>query len=103
MQFEDDVKVVITAQRMVSCPGGLQILGTEVPKALAPQLLLTNKQIRGEGRAIMYSSNNFSIVLDRASYLGYPSRIPRSISVVGGDLASIPSKWTWDDCPCMSP
>lgn len=78
---------------MISCKGGLQN-PVEAPRALEPQLLLTNKQIREESRAIMYNSNNFSIVLNQASYLGYSCRIPHSISLAGGDLASIPSKWT---------
>lgn len=42
----------------------------------------------------MCNSNNFSIVLNQASYLGYSGKVPRNISVAGGDLASIPSKWT---------
>ncbi|KAF6222902.1 hypothetical protein HO133_000953 [Letharia lupina] len=94
LQFEDDVEIAVTAKRMMSCKGGLQNPGTEAPTALAPQLLRTNKQIRKEGCAIMCKRNNFSIVLNQASYLGYSSRIPLSISVAGGDLASIPSKWT---------
>ena len=94
LHFEDDVEIAIMAQRIVSCKGGLQSPGTEAPKALAPQLLRTNKQIRREGCVIMCNSNNFSIVLNQASYLGYPGKVPRNISVAGGDLASIPSKWT---------
>ena len=81
---------------MISCEGGLQTPGTGTPKALAPQLLRTNKQIREEGRQIMCSRNNFSIILNEASYLGSCIKFPRSISVAGGDLASIPSKWTSD-------
>ena len=94
LHFEDDVEIAIMARRMVSCKGGLQTPSTEVPTALAPQLLQINKQIRKEGYVIMCNRNNFSIVLNQASYLGYPSKIPRSISVAGGDLASVPSKWT---------
>ena len=82
------------AQRMVSCKGGLQSPSMGAPTALAPQLLRTNKQIRREGCVIMCNSNNFSIVLNQASYLGYPGKTPRKTSVAGGDLASIPSKWT---------
>lgn len=44
----------------------------------------------------MYTSNRFSIVLNYASYLGYPSRTPLNVSLASGDLASIPSKWTSD-------
>lgn len=79
----------------------MQTPGTKVPTALAPQLLRTNKQIRKEGRAIMCKTNNFSIVLNQASYLGYSSRTPLSISVAEGDLASIPSKWTSDIRYCV--
>lgn len=94
LHFKDDVEIAIMAQRMVSCKGGLQSSGIEAPTALAPQLLRTNKQIRREGCVIMCNSNNFSIVLNQASYLGYPGKGPRKVSVTGGDLASIPSKWT---------
>lgn len=95
LHFEDDVEIAIMPQRMISCKGGLQTPCTEAPTALAPQLLRTNKQIRWEGSIIMCNSNKFSIVLNQASYLGYPSKFPRSFeSVAGGELASIPSKWT---------
>ena len=80
------------AQRLVFCRR-LQS-GKGAPTALAPQLLLTNKQIRMEGRAIMLKTNNFSVILNQASYLGYSSGTPLNASVVGGDIASIPSKWT---------
>ena len=97
LHFEDDVEIAIMAQRMVSCKGGLRIPGKEALTAFTPQLLRINKQIRREGFVIMCNSNNFSIVLNQASYLGYPSRVPRSfVSVAGGELASIPSKWTSD-------
>ena len=79
---------------MISCKGGLQTPGLEAPRALAPQLLRTNKQLRQEAHAIMCKINNFSIILNQASYLGYSSSFPLSISVAGGDLASVPSKWT---------
>ena len=94
LQFDDDVEIAITAQRMISCKGGLQTPGLEAPRALAPQLLRTNKQLRQEAHAIMCKINNFSIILNQASYLGYSSSIPLSISVAEGDLASVPSKWT---------
>ena len=41
----------------------------------------------------MCKTNNFSIILNQASYLGYSSRLPISISVTRGDLASVPSSW----------
>lgn len=49
----------------------------------------------------MYRNNSFSIILNQASYLGYSSRIPISISVAGGDLASIPSNWASDIRHCV--
>ena len=85
---------MIVAQRLISCKGGLQTPGTEAPRVLAPQLLQTNKQIRQEAHAIMCKTNNFSIVLNQASYLGFSNRRPINVSVAGGDLASIPSRWT---------
>lgn len=94
--MDDDVEVAITAQRMISCKGGLQTPGGEAPRTLAPQLLRTNRQIQQEASAIMCKTNNFSIVLNQASYLGFHSRIPLNISVAAGDLASVPSKWTSD-------
>lgn len=95
LHFEDNVEIAVMAQRLVSCKGGLRIPGREAPTALTPQLLRTNKQIRKAGFVIMCNSNNFSIVLNQASYLGYPSRISRSfVSVAGPELASIPSTWT---------
>ena len=68
--------------------------GKRTPTALAPQLVRTNKQIRMEGRTIMLKTNNFSVILNQASCLGYSSGIPLNVSVVGGDIASIPSNWT---------
>lgn len=94
--LDDDVEVAITAQRMISCKGGLQTPGVEAPRTLAPQLLQTNRQIRREARAIMYKTNIFSIVLNQASYLGFRSTTPLNKSVAAGDLASVPSKWTSD-------
>lgn len=79
---------------MISCMGGLQTPDLEAPRALAPQLLRTNKQLRQEAHAIMSKINNFSIILNQASSLGYSNSIPLSISVAGADLAPVPSKWT---------
>ncbi len=88
---------MITAKRFLLCKGSLLNPRVDAyPGVLAPPLLLINKQIRQEGCASMYKINNFSIVLNQASYLGYPSPLPRLISVVGGDLASVPSKWIPD-------
>ena len=44
----------------------------------------------------MCRTNNFSIVLKQASYLGYSSRIPLSVSVAEGDIASVLSNCTSD-------
>ena len=60
--------------------------------AIAPQFLRTNKQVRIEGRTIMLKINSFSIVLNQASYLGYSSGIPVSVSVVRVEIGSIPPK-----------
>lgn len=49
----------------------------------------------------MCKSNNHSIVLNQASYLGYSGRKSLSISVAGGDLESIPSKWASDIRYCV--
>ena len=38
--------------------------------ALAPQLLRTNKLVRIEGRTFMLKINNFSVILNQATYLG---------------------------------
>ena len=89
------------ARRMISCKGGLKTPSMAAPTAVAPQLLQTNKQVRNEGLVVMCKTNNFSIVLNQSSYLGYSSKIPLSISVVGGDLASIPSKWVSDMRYCV--
>ena len=80
------------AQRMVS---GIRLQsGKRTPTALASQLGRTNKRIRMEGRTILLKTNDFSVILNQASCLGYSSGRPLNVSVVGGDMASIPSKWT---------